>query len=67
MKTKSLFFVSMLTVLAPVQPMVLMAIFTIILDMALAFGEAYEKTDGHQYAPVGFQIPFLRAFCIVVR
>jgi hypothetical protein len=43
MKTKSLFFVSMLTVLAPVQPMVLMAIFTIILDMAFGIWRSVKK------------------------
>jgi hypothetical protein len=52
MKTKSLFFVSMLTVLAPVQPMVLMAIFTIILDMAFRhLAKCKEKRMGINTLP----------------
>jgi len=43
MKTKSLFLVSMITVLAPVKPMVLMAIFTIILDMGFGIWRSVVK------------------------
>ena len=43
MKTKSLFLVSMITVLAPIKPMVLMAIFTIILDMGFGIWRSVKK------------------------
>ena len=43
MKTKSLLLVSMITVLAPVKPMVLMAIFTIILDMCFGIWRSVRK------------------------
>jgi hypothetical protein len=43
MKTKSLFLVSFLSVLAPVKPMVLMAIATIILDMCFGIWRSVKK------------------------
>ena len=43
MKTKSLLFVSLLSVLAPVQPMVLMAVFSIILDTAFGIWRSVKK------------------------
>lgn len=43
MKTKSLLFISMVSVLAPVQPMVLMAVFTIILDMCFGIWRSVKK------------------------
>lgn len=43
MKTKSLIIVSMLSVLAPVKPMVLLAIATIILDMCFGIWRSVKK------------------------
>ncbi len=43
MKTKSLFLVSFLSVLAPVKPMVLMAVATIILDMCFGIWRSVKK------------------------
>ena len=43
MKTKSLILLSMVSVLAPVQPMVLMAVFTIILDMCFGIWRSVKK------------------------
>lgn len=44
MKTKSLLILSMFSVLAPVKPMVLMAIFSIILDMGFGIWRSVKKT-----------------------
>lgn len=43
MKTKTIFLVSMLSVLAPVKPMVLLAIATIILDMCFGIWRSVRK------------------------
>ena len=43
MKTKSLLILSLVSVLAPVKPMVLMAVFTIILDMAFGIWRSVKK------------------------
>jgi len=43
MKTKSLFILSMVSVLAPIKPMVLMAVATIILDMCCGIWRSVRK------------------------
>lgn len=43
MKTKTIFLVSMLSVLAPIKPMVLLAIATIILDMCFGIWRSVRK------------------------
>ena len=43
MKTKSLFILSMVSVLAPIKPMVLMAVATIILDMCFGIWRSVRK------------------------
>lgn len=43
MKTKSVFVIAFLSVLAPVKPMVLMAVFTIILDMFFGVWRSVRK------------------------
>ena len=43
MKTKTIFLVSMLSVLAPIKPMVLLAVFTIILDMCFGIWRSVRK------------------------
>lgn len=43
MKTKTIFLVSMLSVLAPVKPMVLLAVATIILDMCFGIWRSVRK------------------------
>lgn len=43
MKTKTLFLISLLSVLSPVKPMVLMAIFSIILDTAFGIWRSVKK------------------------